>query len=41
MEIIGNVAAYTVSELGRDEGYTVNYNPLLEGVPEGEAQGNS
>ena len=31
----------TVSVLGRDEGYTVKYNPLPEGVPEGEAQGNS
>ena len=30
-----------VSVLGRDEGYTVKYNPLPEGVPEGEAQGNS
>ena len=32
---------YTVSVLGRDKGYTVKYNPLLEGVPEGEARGNS
>ena len=31
----------TVSLLGRDKGYTVKYNPLAEGVPEGEAQGNS
>ena len=30
-----------VSVLERDEGYTVKYNPLPEGVPEGEAQGNS
>ena len=30
-----------VSLLGRDEGYTVKYNPLPEGVPEGEARGNS
>ena len=30
-----------VSVLGRDEGYTVKYNPLPEGVPEGEARGNS
>ena len=26
-----------VSVLGRDEGYTVKYNLLPEGVPEGEA----
>ena len=32
---------YLVSVLGQDEGYTVKYNPLPEGVPEGEAQGNS
>ena len=32
---------YTVSVLGRDEGYTVKYNPLPEGVPEGKARGNS
>ena len=32
---------YTVSVLGRDEGYTVKYNPLPEGVPEGEGRGNS
>ena len=32
---------YTVSVLGRDEGYTVKYNPLPEGVPEGKAGGNS
>ena len=31
----------TVSVLGRDKGYTVKYNPLPEGVPEGEARGNS
>ena len=30
---------YTVSVLGRDEGYTVKYNPFSEGVPEGEAEG--
>ena len=30
-----------VSVLGRDEGYTVKYNPLPEGVPEAEARGNS
>ena len=32
---------YTVSVLGRDEGCTVKYNPLPEGVPEGEGRGNS
>ena len=26
----------TVSVLGQDEGYTVKYTPLPEGVPEGE-----
>ena len=30
-----------VSVLGRDEGYTVKNNPLPEGIPEGEARGNS
>ena len=33
--------AVGLSVLGRDEGYTVKYNPLPEGVPEGEARGNS
>ena len=28
---------YTVSVLGGEEGYTVKYTPLSEGVPEGEA----
>ena len=28
-----------VSVLGRDKGYTVKYNPLPEGVPEGKAEG--
>ena len=32
---------YTVSILGRYEGYTVKYIPLPEGVPEGEAPGSS
>ena len=32
---------YIVSVLGRDEGYTVKYNPLPEGVLEGEARGIS
>ena len=32
---------YTVSILGRDEGYTVKYAPLPEGVPEDKALGNS
>ena len=31
----------TVSVFGRDKGYTVKYKYLPEGVPEGEAQGNS
>ena len=26
---------FTVSVLGRDEGYTVKYTPLPKGVPEG------
>ena len=30
-----------LSVLGREEGYTVKYSPLAEGVPEGEARGNS
>ena len=28
-----------VSVLGRDEGYTVKYTPLAEGVPEGTPEG--
>ena len=32
---------YTVSVLGREERYTVKYNPPPEGVPEGKAQENS
>ena len=32
---------YIVSVLGQEEGYTVKYNPPPEGVPEGEAWGNS
>ena len=35
------IKQHIVSVLGRDEGYTVKYNPLPEGVPEGEARGNS
>ena len=30
-----------VSVLGQEEGYTVKYNYLPEGVPEGEAGGTS
>ena len=30
---------YTVSVLGREEGYMVKYTPPPEGVPEGEARG--
>ena len=32
---------HIVSLLGQDEGYTVKYNPLPEGVPKGKAGGNS
>ena len=32
---------YIVNVLGRKEGYTVKYTPLAEGVPKGEARGNS
>ena len=35
------IVMHIVSELGQDKGYTVKYNPLPEGVPEGEAQRNS
>ena len=38
---IVNIANYTVSVLGQEEGYTVKYIPLPEGFPEGEARGNS
>ena len=31
----------TVSVLGQDKGYKVKSNPWPEGVPEGEARGNS
>ena len=30
---------YTVSLLGRDEGYTVKYAPSSEGVPKGTPEG--
>ena len=30
---------YTVSVLGQEEGYTVKYTPLPEGVPEGTPEG--
>ena len=33
--------AEIVSVLGRDQGYTVKYKPLPEGVTEGEARWNS
>ena len=39
--ILAPGARDTVSVLGRDEGYTVKYNPLPEGVPEGGARWNS
>ena len=32
---------YTVYVLGGGKGYTVEYNPLPEGVPKGKARGNS
>ena len=32
---------HIVSVLGREEGYTVKYNPLPEGDLMGESQGNS
>ena len=32
---------YIVSVLGQEEGYTVKYTPPPEGVPDGEARGNS
>ena len=36
-----NLLHNTVSLLGPEEGYTVKYIPLYEGVPKGEGQGNS
>ena len=36
-DIMHNSLNWSVSVLGRDKGYTVKYNPLPEGVPEGEA----
>ena len=41
MSVLRLDSGYTVSVLGQDKGYTVKYNPLPEGVPEGEARGNS
>ena len=41
VSVLWQEEGYTVSVLGRDKGYTVKYNPLPEGVPEGEARGNS
>ena len=32
---------YTVSVLGREEGHTVKYNPLSEGVPRAKPKGTS
>ena len=32
---------HIVSVLGQDKGYTVKYKSLPEGVPKGEARGNS
>ena len=39
--VIGIKERDIISVLGRDKGYTVKYNPLPEGVPEGKAQENS
>ena len=36
---LNKVGRHIVSVLGQDEGYTVKYNPLPEGVPEGAARG--
>ena len=40
---LSQLSPNTVSVLGRDEGYTVKYNPLLEGIlrakPEGTPKG--
>ena len=32
---------FIIFVVGQDEGYTVKYSPLLEGVPKGKARGNS
>ena len=40
VSVLWGEEGYTVSVLGQDEGYTVKYNPLPEGVPEGEGQGS-
>ena len=40
-EILLSNIGYTVSVLGLDSGYMVKYTPPPEGVPEGEAEGNS
>ena len=36
-----NISMDIVSVLGQEKEYTVKYNPLSEGVPEGKARGNS
>ena len=38
---IADKTIYFVSVLGPEKGYTIKYNPLPEGVPESNAQGNS
>ena len=38
---LSNYLVFTVIVLGQDEGYTVKYDPLSEGVPSGFALGNS
>ena len=39
--VLSREEGYNVSVLGREERYKVKYIPLLKGVPEGEARGNS
>ena len=41
MTTLVDVTTSTISVLGQEEGYTVKYTPLPEGVPEGKARGNS
>ena len=41
MAMLANKFFYSVSVLGREEGYMVKYTPLPEGVPDGRAQANA
>ena len=41
MVVVTHTITCTVSVLGREEGYTVNYNPSPKEVPKGKAQGSS